>query len=231
MPSRRLARSGACEYCALAVKLARALLLAGPVAALLAFGACSKDDAAETPAAECVKDTDCSGSKLCVNGSCIAGECAKDDDCTGTEICVAAQCLEPGRCANPSDETAVLATYDAPGVEAGTKKVESRQVARTCGIDCLFSVTTADGGGNLDQALRDCTHACILETIPLSDDCTWCLVGSVDCGRQYCLTECLDEANEAQCFDCVCGNNVYQIDCIAVYEACSGVKSTTCDGL
>lgn len=211
--------------------------------------ACSSDDS-EGSSTECGKDTDCPGNEVCESGSCVAASgtggssgsggaggssgssgsggggvqaCETDEDCDGSDICAAARCVTPGQCDNQADKDAVLDTYERPGPDGGTLTLESRDIGRECGVGCLFKT-----GVETDEQLRDCTLECITDEMPLSQECGWCLVFSVECGREFCLSECLDSSNP-NCFSCVCGDNSFGENCIDRYEACAGVPSTTCD--
>ena len=125
----------------------------------------------------------------------------------------------------PADTAAANATYERELSNGTIKMEQARDIARNCGVDCLFDLPEPT-----EQSLRDCTHACIQERVPTSDDCTSCLVVSVECGRTHCLNDCVVPENP-QCFPCVCGENSLGVDCVAKYEACAGIPSTTCDGL
>ena len=57
--------------------------------------------------AQCTKDTDCKGDRICRKGNCVGPtgsnalpKCSKDTECTGTAICRKGQCLEAKQ--NPS---------------------------------------------------------------------------------------------------------------------------------
>ncbi len=54
------------------------------------------------------------------------------------------------------------------------------------------------------------------------------VVGSVECGRDNCLAECLSD-DEVACFRCTCGDNLTNVNCVQPFEACSGLSTTTCD--
>lgn len=126
-------------------------------------------------------------------------------------------------CNNTADIEGVHAKYDAPGTEGGTNLQTLNQVAKQCGIDCLFA------HGEDEAAQRVCATDCIQEVTGagISLPCTSCVILSVECGRTYCLNECIG-SDEALCDRCLCGENSLGVNCLIDYEACSGIPNTTC---
>ena len=178
--------------------------------------------------ADCGKDTDCPGELICLGGRCVTDpnirevDCETNDDCASGEECTQGMCVRPGNCTSAADEEALGKTYPVAGLDGSTAEVEPRDVARTCGIDCVTQ------GLQTAEELRACSEACIIQTTGLSTGCAGCLVDSVECGRENCLGECLSDDREA-CFRCTCGENNFGVNCIEPYEVCSGLPSTTCD--
>ncbi len=211
------------------------------VATLVLGAACSGDEGGKAPgaggtggtsAADCGKDTDCPGTMVCLGGRCVEPlgrtdsgpppECTTAGDCATGEVCEAGKCIRPGSCTSAPDRAAVEATYMLPNVDdGGMMEAAARDVARQCGIECLFSFET-------EAEQRVCTHECILEKTGMSSECADCYVASVDCGRTHCLTECVG-SNHELCFQCTCGDNLMSVNCIEPFETCSGLPSTTCD--
>jgi len=60
--------------------------------------------------AQCTKDTDCKGDRICKDGACAdpkdQGKCTKDTDCKGDRICKDGGCVDPkdqGKCTKDTD--------------------------------------------------------------------------------------------------------------------------------
>jgi TPR repeat protein len=68
--------------------------------------------------AQCTKDVDCKGNRICVKGKCVApGGCSKDTDCPGDQVCNKHRCVAPTAKAPPAK-----ATPPAPAEEAPDRK-------------------------------------------------------------------------------------------------------------
>jgi hypothetical protein len=133
-----------------------------------------------------------------------AAGCASDDAASGSP---------PGACDNPAD----LVARDK-GYCPGNRSVS--QIAGKCGLDCLLE---EDAGG--------CVSDCVEAQTELSAPCSSCVSGTVLCGRDYCLQECLSDTQSEVCLKCRCGENKEQHSCYDDYERCSGVHLTDCDEL
>ena len=75
-----------------------------PLATLAALACASPP--AETPPAECQKDSECDPGALCVSGACVVGllACTVAADCAGRGArCAGGLCLGPGQCATTAD--------------------------------------------------------------------------------------------------------------------------------
>jgi len=116
-------------------------------------------------------------------------------------------------CDNPADLEARDKGY-CPGNKSVT------QIAGKCGLDCLLE---EDAGG----CVTDCVHA----QTDLSVECSSCVSGTVLCGRDHCLQECISDTQSELCLACRCGGNKDGYSCYVDYEACSGVHLTDCDQL
>lgn len=172
--------------------------------------------AALASGASCANDSEGSGTgAVSAGGTSASGGAAGEaglDAAPGVDLCN-----------NPADIAGVHANYDAPGTEGGTNLQTLNQVAKQCGIDCLFM------HGEDEAAQRVCATDCIQEVTQqaISLPCTSCVILSVECGRTYCLNECIG-SDEALCDRCLCGENGLGINCLVDYEACSGIPNTTC---
>ena len=161
------------------------------------------------------------------SGSDGGKACTADAECPMGTLCIALACRAPGACTSATDRSAVEAEYDITD-DAGTRRVRVRDVARECGVGCLINAAP----GTTDPELAACTHACILDRThqALSAGCAYCLVETVNCGRQHCLTQCIDPTN-LNCIPCICGENLQRVNCTSRFETCGGITSTTCAGL
>lgn len=131
--------------------------------------------------------------------------------CSGSDE--AAAITPAGACNNPAD----LAAREK-GYCPGNRSVS--QIAGKCGLDCLLE---EDAGG--------CVGECVEAQTELSAECSSCVAGTVLCGRDYCLQECLSDTQSEVCLKCRCGTNQEQHSCYDDYERCSGVHLTDCDEL
>jgi hypothetical protein len=171
------------------------------------------------------------GSALEGGGGAVGNDagkaCTADNECPAGTLCIALVCRAPGACTSATDRSGVEAEYDVTD-DAGTRRLRVRDIARECGIQCLISAPA----GTTDAELAVCTHTCILDRTrqALSAGCADCLVETVNCGRQHCLTQCIDPTN-LNCIPCICGENLQRVNCTARFETCGGVPSTTCAGL
>ena len=158
------------------------------------------------------------------SGSDGGKACTMDAECPMGTLCIALFCRATGACTSATDRTGVEAEYEITD-DAGTRRLRVRDIARECGVGCLIGAQP----GATDAELAACTHACILDRTrqALSAGCAYCLVESVNCGRQHCLTQCIDPAN-LNCIPCICGENLQRVNCPQRFETCGGVPSTTC---
>jgi hypothetical protein len=84
----------------------------------------------------------------------------------------------------------------------------------------IKAITTTCGQQNLGA--EPATHDCIKMKGGLTEDCTGCYSGEVDCISDHCLGaegKCLTAPNDQLCTDC---RNKY---CVPAFEACSGLKA------
>lgn len=129
---------------------------------------------------------------------------------------------DAGLCATAADTAAVLATYTVT-VDGGSAEQTVPQIAKQCGIEALF----ATPGDPVAQEVA--TAACIRARTgnAVSEMCVTCVVGSVVCGRENCLSQCLGD-DQVLCDACLCGDNPLGVNCLDAYETCSGVPNTVC---
>ena len=84
----------------------------------------------------------------------------------------------------------------------------------------IKTITTTCGQQNVGA--EPATHNCIKMKGGLTEDCTGCYSGEVDCISDHCLGaegKCLTAPADQLCTDC---RNKY---CVPAFEACSGLKS------
>lgn len=77
--------------------------------------------------AQCSKDTDCKGNRICVQGTCVNApasvhNCGKDAECSGDSICKNGQCAPP--------EAAAPAPVQAPAAQVSQQALETRQAPK-----------------------------------------------------------------------------------------------------
>jgi len=125
-------------------------------------------------------------------------------------------CDPAGACCAPADLQAVGVTmYDYM-----TMSLDYGDIASVCGQGCA-----------LDADPATCTAACIdMATMTsASAGCRDCFVGSVLCGIQNCVGECIADATAPACLACLCGTNAMSVNCIQNAVDCTGIPSTRCD--
>ncbi|MFH1811043.1 MAG: dickkopf-related protein [Pseudomonadota bacterium] len=127
--------------------------------------------------AQCTKDTDCKGDRLCVDGKCQAAErggCRADVDCPGEQVCEKGRCQDTpgidGQSAAPGDDDRPV--YDpakaptacqGPGYRVasipGARKLGTTQPAEVCrfivedSADTTLSLTRSAAVPSLEQAV------------------------------------------------------------------------------
>lgn len=107
---------------------------------------------------------------------------------------------------DPSGDGKCQNEADCPIIEKGT----ARQTATQCGMGCL---------GVEDPT--ECSEACVVEQTGLTDDCTACYVGIVDCTFEKCASACSNDSGSLDCFNC-------QVDegCRETFNTCSGLPES-----
>lgn len=95
--------------------------------------------------------------------------------------------------------------------------------------------TTCLAAGD-EAAIKACLIAEVKKTTgtDISDDCMGCFADSALCAATNCAAKCVPslggDPTGADCIACRCGTNPASINCVKVYEDCSGLTaSTTCN--
>jgi hypothetical protein len=116
-----------------------------------------------------------------------------------------------GKCDNTSDKAAIQKTWGTPAqdlstIVAGQQACLLQTDPKKCILDNIRTATNGD----------------------VSDDCLGCYADSALCGAANCLAPCTaNPPTPAACDSCRCGDNTAKVNCVAAFEACSGVSSTT----
>lgn len=114
-------------------------------------------------------------------------------------------------CANAADGLALNAKYgDGGGMTIA-------DIAGACGLKCVTTPTTT------------CVNTCIgaATSNKLSAGCTTCFSNRLVCTIVNCVSVCATAPTSAACAACGCGNNTAKKSCVAEFESCSGVPSSS----
>jgi hypothetical protein len=133
-------------------------------------------------------------------------------------------------CTSAADQAAI---DPANTFTVGSEEKTLTDIGKTCGTENLTSPDKLTA-----------VAACIKEDTggEISDKCVDCAAFQVVCSIEAgCVAACIADANAEKCIRCRCAKpkvdgtateNTAGVDCIAEYNECSGVPSTTtCDGL
>lgn len=145
-------------------------------------------------------------------GTASAGTAGSDAKPPVTDACIQTEEMKAAAEAEYTDEDG---NTDTPG-----------GFAATCGRACLPEIDP-----NSD-AFSKCVSKCIGDKTgnALSDECASCLVIPVECAVLNCFSSCAQDTPD--CDPCLCRlNNEQTESCIDEYTRCSGLESSTCDGL
>lgn len=114
-------------------------------------------------------------------------------------------------CANAADGLALNAKYG----DGGGKTIAD--IAGACGMNCVTNPTTT------------CVNTCIGAATggKLSAGCTTCFSSRLVCTIVNCVSVCATAPTSAACAACGCGNNAAKRSCVAEFESCSGVLSSS----
>ena len=124
----------------------------------------------------------------------------------------------PGMCENSADMSGLMADYMVMGETQDVPTITGN-CARMCALM----------GGD-DMTMATCIRTCITDNtmMMISQPCIGCLLASVACARDNCLSDCLSDPSAPQCLACQCGDNDMMINCRTVFSDCAGFATTTC---
>ncbi|MBX3251772.1 MAG: hypothetical protein KF901_31630 [Myxococcales bacterium] len=150
----------------------------------------------------------------------MAPGCGDDDDTSGTDAGVDSG-MAGGACTNPSDGPAIMRADYGPMMDKSVANIATEQ-----GTACAL-------GGSTGDALQSCTRDAIVEQteMAVSSGCADCFALSVRCSVENCISVCVADPTGTECIACRCGDNAAMEDCDQAFRDCSGVPTTTCDGI
>ena len=106
---------------------------------------------------------------------------------------------------------------------------------------CPADIQTKQWGGKGMTEIVSGQSACLLDPKPVdclvgavktatnnevTDACITCFATSALCSATTCPV-CITAPTGTECIACRCGDNTGKVNCVAAFETCAGVKSTT----